>query len=104
MQPMHRLILNAPDDRLVDHINRDKLDNRCSNLRLVSFKTNITNRGKQRNNSSGYTGVQYRKDRNKWFALIGNNGSYKRLGSFDNPAEAHKAYLKAKEERDRLCV
>ena len=95
---MHRLIINAPPDRLVDHINRDKLDNRCSNLRLVDFSINIMNRGRQRNNSSGYTGVQYRKDRQKWIVLIGLNGKYRRLGSFDTPEEASAAYEQAKRE------
>jgi hypothetical protein len=45
----------------IDHINRESWDNRISNLRLVTTKTNSQNRNKYKNNKTGITGVYYRK-------------------------------------------
>lgn len=89
---LHRLVAGAAKGQIVDHINGDKLDNRCENLRIVSQQINIVNRGKQSNNTSGYRGVQYRKDRHKWMAIIGQGGKYRRLGLFNTPEEASVVY------------
>lgn len=67
---MHRLITGAPDGVLVDHINRNGLDNRRCNLRFVNRNQNQANRGKQKNNTSGFKGVTYRKSRGVFYAQI----------------------------------
>lgn len=41
--PMHRLLVDLPPGLVTDHINRDKLDNRRSNLRVVTRKENRLN-------------------------------------------------------------
>lgn len=43
---LHRFIMNAPKDKIVDHINHNKADNRKNNLRLTDYKTNALNRTK----------------------------------------------------------
>lgn len=45
---LHRLILQAAKGAVVDHINRDVLDNRVENLRICDYTTNNRNRGKQK--------------------------------------------------------
>lgn len=79
----------------VDHINGDKADNRISNLRDVARSTNMENwRNVVRNTKAGLLGVT--RDKTKYVAAIHCAGKAKRLGSFDTPEEAHKAYLDAK--------
>ena len=60
-QSMHRLILNAPEGKQVDHINSDRLDNRKENLRICNRSENQWNRSKQKNGTSGFKGVSFHK-------------------------------------------
>ena len=86
---LHRLILGAKSGEYVDHINRNKLDNRKSNLRICSSQENAINREKQSNTSAKYKGVCQLKN-NKWQAQIHFN--HKAIYLFDTEEEAAKAY------------
>ena len=79
----------------IDHINRIPTDNRISNLRAVTKKQNQENREKQRNNKSGFKGVNWDTNRNKWFACIQNYGKTISLGRFDDVNHAAEAYRQA---------
>lgn len=92
---MHRIILDAEDGMLVDHINGDKLDNQKGNLRLCTNTQNIMNSSKlRRNNTTGYKGVGRSKD-NKFFAKIVVDKKQIHLGFFSSPTEASEAYKRA---------
>lgn len=67
---MHRLINQTPKGSDTDHINRNKLDNRRSNLRTATRSLNIINRNPRKDNKSGFTGVNWDKQYKKWRALI----------------------------------
>ena len=54
----------------LDHINRDKSDNRIENLRIADQSVNMHNTAAKSNNKSGVSGVTWRADRNKWCARI----------------------------------
>jgi len=70
----------------IDHVNRDRLDNQVSNLRLVSNQQNSFNR-----DSKGYY-----KRKNKYIANIHINGKTIYLGIYETEAEASNAYQQAK--------
>lgn len=78
----------------VDHINKDKLDNRRSNLRICTQKQNGGNasKAKTRKFTSKYKGVYFDKERNKWIAKIKRNHRNIWIGRFDTEKEAAKAY------------
>lgn len=81
---LHRIVMNLKDTRDVDHINRDKLDNRKINLRCCSRSMNIMNSKKSIRNKSGCTGVHWDKRKNKWLSSICVNYSHKFIGYFNN--------------------
>lgn len=83
---MHRLIMGEPDGMLVDHINRNSLDNRRENLRITTYSGDRANRGMFKNNTSGYKGVSAEKKSGKWKMVV--------RKVFDTPEEAARAYDK----------
>lgn len=99
---MHRIIMNVVEGKVIDHINRDTLDNRKENLRIGSQQQNTFNSRKSLNNTSGYKGVFEMKSgykRNKpWMAQIMFNRKSIFIGYFLNKKQAALAYnQKAKE-------
>lgn len=91
---LHRLILDAPKDRIVDHINGNTLDNRRKNLRLASYSQNAANSG-PRPGSSQYKGVSWRTRNKIWKASIRIDDKYVCLGLFDCERRAALAYDQA---------
>jgi len=96
----HREVLNLNDPKVqIDHINGIKLDNRKVNLRPCSNQENSFNKFANSNNSSGYKGVYFDKDRNKWRGTIQYNG--KHISSpkrYDTPEEAYQWYIEKSNE------
>ena len=95
---LHRLITNANKEDIIDHINGDTDDNRQENLRKVTIQQNCMNHKVRANNSSGCTGVSFKKSTGKWFAYI----KYKRtiywLGTYIEKQDAIKARKLAEEK------
>jgi hypothetical protein len=87
---MHRMIVNANVNDIVDHINRNRLDNRRCNLRIVQPHENSHNRSKKKNATSSYFGVH--RNHNKWVARFRFKGEHVYCGTFETEIEAAKAY------------
>lgn len=87
---MHRFLLNAQKGVEVDHINRNPLDNTRKNLRFCTRSENNHNRGLNRNNSSGYTGIYWHKKAQKWQAQIMLDKKRVNIGLFDDKLLAFK--------------
>lgn len=89
---MHREIMGNPEGVEVDHRNGNTTDNRRENLRVATKFQNEQNRGKNRNNTSGYKGVGFDKLTNRWTAKIDSGGKTHWLGRFKTAEEASLAY------------
>ena len=84
-----------PLEKLVDHIDGDKTNNKIDNLRLATNSQNGMNRVSLAiNNTSGATGVVWNKRRKKWTARITLDRFQKHLGIFANKEDAIKARKK----------
>jgi len=89
---LHQMILPKKPGKLIDHINRDKLDNRTRNLRHVTPTENVLNSKIRKNNTSGYRGVNYRKQSQIYESRITHKGIRYFLGSYKTARQAAKAY------------
>lgn len=79
---LHRFILNAPDDKGVDHRNGNGLENRRFNIRLCTSRQNLQNQHSTKKGTSNYKGVHLHRQTNKWIARIRVDGKLKYLGCF----------------------
>ncbi|MGA2915999.1 MAG: AP2 domain-containing protein [Sedimentisphaerales bacterium] len=89
---MHRVIMNAPAGKIVDHINGDGLDNTKRNLRIATYAQNSYNKRLKKKGTSKYKGVYFYKQTNKWASHINYNNKRLHLGYFDNEQDAARAY------------
>ena len=74
----------------LDHRNRNRYDNRISNLRKATRSQNELNKEWQDTSATGYRGVTIQGKRYRADISIDNHSKY--LGTFDTPEEAHEAY------------
>lgn len=86
---LHRLIVDAQDGEVVDHINGDSLDNRRCNLRVVDHRINTINRGKIAN-ALGLQGVH--ADGRRYRAKVERDGKRTHTPRYSNIYEAAFAY------------
>ena len=80
-------IPSYPEEQ-IDHINHIRSDNRLCNLQLVSRKQNNTNKSKAKNNTSGTTGVYFKKSISKWYSILTINREIIQSGYFNTIEEA----------------
>jgi hypothetical protein len=81
-----------------DHIDRNPLNNRRSNLRKATMQDNNRNRGIFKNNTSGVMGVDWHKSANKWRVRINVDNNRIELGFFANKKDAIRARLHAEKQ------
>jgi hypothetical protein len=90
---LHRLIANAQPGEIIDHIDRDSLNCRRSNLRRVTRQQNCHNCGPTRKpGTSKYKGVSFSRRAGRFRAQINFNRRRMYLGYFDNEEDAARAY------------
>lgn len=86
------LYMTGEMPEVVDHRNRDRGDDRWANLRPATLSQNGFNKGRQRNNTSGFKGVTHHQG--KWRVQISCEGRLIRKSGFDTAAAAALAYDK----------
>ena len=79
----------------IDHKDEDPSNNKWNNLREATKSQNMSNISRIRSNTSGYKGVSFHKQRQKWRAHIHINGKSFHLGLFLSAEQAHEAYKSA---------
>lgn len=92
-----RVVLKQKLQKRIDHINRNRFDNRKSNLRLCTHQQNNFNVG-PKGNLTGLKGVVLHKKTNRIYARIQKDGVQYHIGSFKTPKEAALAYDKRARE------
>lgn len=92
--------MDAPNGMQVDHINNNPLDNRVSNLRIVTQHQNMQNlKGARRDSYSGVRGVSWDKKSRKWRVRVKVNHIWHHIGLFE---DIEIAKVAVKQARARL--
>ena len=110
---IHRLVAitflnHIPDGHknVVDHIDGNKMNNKVSNLRIVTNRENssVCFRKNKYNISSIYSGVSWDNNRSKWRATIKIENTKKHLGYFNDEKHASTAYKNAIIENNLITI
>ncbi len=91
---LHNCILPRRAGWQIDHINRNRVDNRRENLRYATNQQNCWNTTARRNSRTGSKGVSWRPEKNKFRAVIEHAGKQIFLGHFDSIEAASGARAK----------
>lgn len=93
---IHRAILGAGKNQIVDHVDGNGMNCTRENIRIVTHQQNMWNRKKNLNNRSGFIGVSETKRKNPlrkpWKSCICHNGKIIYLGRYETPEEAASVY------------
>lgn len=92
---LHRFLVDADDDLVVDHRDGDTLNDRRGNLREATSSQNSCNQRRNSRNTSGFKDVCREQSTGKWRARIRFESRRVSLGLFDTPEQAHDAYIAA---------
>lgn len=91
---LHRRIMNFPPG-FIDHIDGNSLNNGKENMRVCNNAENLRNRGRQKNNKSGFKGVRLHSQNKNWVAQIRTNNVTKYIGVYETKEAAALAYNEA---------
>ena len=78
--------------KYLDHRDGNTINNKWDNLRGATMQENNRNKGRQKNNKSGFKGVCWHKKSNSWIAQASLNSKVTYLGIYSTPELAHQAY------------
>jgi hypothetical protein len=92
---MHRFLLDAQTGQVIDHRNHNGLDNRRGNIRFCTITQNNQNQKLSRRNTTGYKGVSWHSQAQKYQVFISLDGRNRNLGLFSDVIEAAQAYDRA---------
>lgn len=81
---LHRFLINPLKGMVVDHVNRNKLDNRRNNLRVLTPSENKQNTKVRSDSKTGIKGIRYNTVRNQYFARLKHKGKYVFIEWFDD--------------------
>lgn len=95
---MHRFIMDASKNTQVDHIDGNGLNNQKNNLRFSTNQLNQANKGKNKNNKSGFKGVSFNNQHKRYISQVMFDGKVIYLGLYVDPIEAAKAHDKKAKE------